>query len=130
MYELVRSQFSTALCAASRQQFRVIDIAAVGRQWVSSGGAEDLSIAACREVTGWRSGGGGQPSDNDVADHSAQVGAVGRLGQIEIEEVAEGVLVGHLEHAVRADHEMDVEGADVGTKQPGGPTVVEDLVEQ
>lgn len=25
---------------------------------------------------------------------------------------------------------MDVEGADVGTKQPGGPTVVEDLVEQ
>ena len=38
------------------------------------------------------------------------------FGEVDVEQVAEGVAVGHLEHAVRADQDVHVERVDVGAE--------------
>ena len=42
-----------------------------------------------------------------------------RFGEVDAEEVAEGVPVGDLEDAVGADHQVDVDRVDVGAERPG-----------
>src|SRR4029453_18502604 len=53
-----------------------------------------------------------EPSDHDVPDHGPVVVAQALVLQVTAEQVAEGVLVGHLEDAVRADHHVHVTRGD------------------
>src|SRR5215207_11288686 len=53
-----------------------------------------------------RSPAGGDPADDHVADHGAEVVAVGRRGQVPTEQIAEGVLVGDLEDAIGTYHHV------------------------
>ena len=63
---------------------------------------------------------GGEPGHHHVTDHGAEMVAVLRRGQVAAEQVVESVLVGDLEDAVRADHQMNVHRVDVGPELPGG----------
>ena len=52
------------------------------------------------------------------------------FGEVDVEQVAERVAIGHLEHAIRADQDVHVERIDVGAENALLTSEREDLVQQ
>ena len=63
--------------------------------------------------------GRGEPADDELADHGAQVILGRALGEVHVEQESERVLVRDLEDAVGTDDDVHVECIDVGPEDPG-----------
>src|SRR5699024_11840939 len=69
------------------------------------------------------------PADHEVAEHCAGAARRRLREELAMEEVAEGVLVRHLEDAVGADEHVQVERSDVVAEDAVGTTAGHDLLE-
>lgn len=72
----------------------------------------------------------GEPGDDDFAEPRAQVLTHRWVRDRLPEEIAEGVLARDPEDAVRADHEVDIDGFDVTAELAGHSPAFEDPFEQ
>src|SRR5205823_176276 len=74
-------------------------------------------------ATSWSAG---QVADHQVTDHLTVVVTAGGVDQVNAEDGAEGVAVGHPEEAERADHHVHVNGLSPAAEGPCGVAAVDD----